>query len=174
MAHGRSRRVPATPQRGGEPDVPAPERAPDRLLELQREVGNRAVSGLVQRQTSTPLPFGTPPVVGPPGGGVNPFGFGVSIPKEAREAIVRFLQAHRKEIAARVGTGKISEPQLIAWIHTSVAESRDLTIAQVDQVARTTLDDETPPQRRTSHDTAGRPPSWRRGCRTRSPGEARR
>ncbi|HMN97947.1 MAG TPA: hypothetical protein PKD59_00875 [Miltoncostaeaceae bacterium] len=126
------------------PETPVPP-----VVALGRLAGNRAVSGLIQRQggytpTITPPPINlnipsTSPLAGQPAQALS---------QEVATAIRTYLDDRRYEIGNKVADGALSMPELIQTIRENVPGAAAAPVGQVEKVVREAMGSLTPPPAR--------------------------
>jgi hypothetical protein len=151
-ARGRHRRI-------DEPALdPADERPDAPLVALQRAAGNRAVSGLVQRQATGPVVFNpiaprAPSLNLPPTtslGAPAP-----SLTEDAAAKVRSYLEGRRYEIGDRVGKGTISMPEVVRDVREQVPEAAPAPIADIEKQVREVFGAIVPPPTRRKRSAEG-------------------
>jgi hypothetical protein len=126
------------------PDAPVPP-----VVTLGRLAGNRAVSGLIQRQG------GYTPMIAPPPINLN-------VPSDSRlagqpaqalssqvaAAIRTYLDERRYEIGNKVADGALSMPELVQTIRENVPGAASAPVSDIEKVVRESLGSLTPPPSR--------------------------
>ena len=122
-------------------DAPVPP-----VVALGRLAGNRAVSGLLQRQggytpTISPPPISlnipaTSKLAGEPAKGLTP---------DVAAAIRQYIDGRRYEIGSKVSDGAISMPELVQAIRESVPGAASAPVDQVEKVIREAMGALAPP-----------------------------
>lgn len=152
---GESRR----PRGAADPDRSADERPPERVVTLQRAAGNRAVSGLVQRQGTGGWTFSpiaprppdlrlpaTSPLAGTPA---------TRLSEEAAAKVRAYLEGRRYEIGSKVSDGAISMPEVVQQVRENVPESVSAPIADIEAQVRAVFGGITPPPVRRTRTAQG-------------------
>jgi hypothetical protein len=116
------------------------------LLALGRDAGNRAVSGLLQRQGASapsvsppPIYLQIPPTSKLAGEPVGPLSDAVA------GAIRAYLDARRYEIGNKSLDGSLSMPELIQTIREEIPGAASAPVDQVEKLIRSTLGVTAPP-----------------------------
>ncbi|HET6692167.1 MAG TPA: hypothetical protein VFG74_15020 [Miltoncostaeaceae bacterium] len=144
----------------GRSDAPVPA-----VVALGRLAGNRAVSGLLQREgswipnimqgggtsavTPPPIYLNVPPtskLAGEPAQGLTP---------DVAAAIRRYLEGRRYEIGNKVADGAISMPELVQAIRETVPGAASAPVDQIEKVVRDTMGSTTPPPARRKRTAQG-------------------
>jgi hypothetical protein len=122
-------------------DAPVPP-----VVALGRQAGNRAVSGLLQRQggytptvTPPPIYLNVPPtskLAGEPVQGLSP---------DVAAAIRQYLDGRRYEIGNKVADGALSMPELVQAIRESVPGAASAPVDQIEKVVKDTMGTTAPP-----------------------------
>jgi len=116
-------------------EVKPPEDAPDALQELQSGAGNRAMTGLLQRDA---LSMRDPPPSGlgtlPLAGGID-FAYIERHQREVKQKILAYLDGEREKVQGQIAVGA-SMAELIDRVRTNVPESRELAPEQIAEVLR--------------------------------------
>jgi hypothetical protein len=144
-----SRRRATTPPGAVDPDRRADERPQQTVVALQRAAGNRAVSGLVQRQGTGGWSFSpiaprppdlrlpaTSPLAGTPAARLS---------EEAAAKVRAYLEGRRYEIGSKVSDGAISMPEVVQQVRENVPESVSAPIADLEAQVRAVFGGITPP-----------------------------
>lgn len=132
----------------------------ERMLALQRGVGNRAVArAVLAREEWTPgapVSLAFPPRA-PVGTGINP-GFGLiappvlapppPIPFAVSSRITAYLETRKLAIGMKVDEGAISLPEVVAAVRADVPESLQIEVWQIQQIVRDVMGRQTPPDTR--------------------------
>jgi len=130
------------------------------VLALGHLAGNRAVSGLLQRQgtwipnvmqpgSPPPINLNIPPtsrLAGEPAKGLTP---------DVAAAIRQYLADRRYEIGNKVSDGAISMPELVQSIRESVPGAASAPVDQIEKVVRETMGGTTPPPARRKRTAQG-------------------
>ena len=122
-------------------DAPVPP-----VVALGRLAGNRAVSGLLQRQggytptiSPPPISLNIPPtskLAGEPAKGLTP---------DVAAAIRQYIDGRRYEIGSKVSDGAISMPELVQAIRENVPGAASAPVNQVEKVVREAMGAPAPP-----------------------------
>ena len=131
-----------------------------RIAALQRSAGNRAVSGLVQREeaggggfTFPTIPavanlniLPTSPLAGQPAKALAP---------EVAAKVRAYLEGRRYEIGSKVTDGKISMPEVVQAVRENVPESASAPIADIEAQIRAAFPSLIPPPQRRKRSKEG-------------------
>jgi hypothetical protein len=153
-ARGRHRRI------GDPPADAALEDREDPVVALQRSAGNRAVSGLVQRQgtggfTFSPITPRAPSLNLPPD---SPTAIGRARPvlsEEAAGKVRAYLEGRRYEIGSRVSDGTISMPEVVQAVRENVPEATSAPVPDIEKQVRAVFGALTPPPARRKRTAEG-------------------
>jgi hypothetical protein len=130
------------------------------VLALQRSAGNRAVSGLVQRQgsggfTFSPIAPRAPDLRLGPGATAAMGAPAPTLSEEAAGKVRAYLEGRRYEIGNRVGEGTISMPEVVQAVRENVPEAASAPVPDIEKQVRAVFGGITPPPERRKRTAEG-------------------